>query len=215
MRASIICNVAIGIAMRAAIAIGIALSNTSLYAQSCPPGTACDQFPTGTIAPATQPAATQNTVTTSGPVNSETTISVGTIASQVLNWVWAAVGAIIIPFAVNALLKLAARVGIQNVDALRARLVATITNGANLAVKEGGEELKLLPAVEVKNQTEARIIQYVQAHGAETIRALGLEPTSPRAVEAIKAQLATAISDPSVPTPKILDPIDDATKVGF
>jgi hypothetical protein len=49
-------------------------------------------------------------------------------------------------------------------------------------------------------------VAYVQDHGADAIKTLGLDPQSGAAVEAIKARIETAIADPTIPTPKILDP---------
>src|ERR1700681_1817628 len=80
--------------------------------------------------PLTQiPAATQNTVTTTGPVSSETTISIGTLAGQVLTWVMAVFGVPIGTLATAILWKVLKRIGVSLTDASRARLQEIIVNG--------------------------------------------------------------------------------------
>lgn len=159
--------------------------------------------PPEAVAPA---PATQTTVQTTGPVSSNTTISVGTLAGQVLAWIAAAfagpIGAMIVWVLVRVLKKL----GIDATDALRARLQEIIVNGLNVSAKAAQERLKGQGQVEIKNAAVQNTVAYVQEHGADTIKALGLDPESGDAVEAIKARIETAIADPAAPTPPILAP---------
>jgi hypothetical protein len=52
----------------------------------------------------------------------------------------------------------------------------------------------------------ASTVAYVQDHGADTLKKLGIDPNSNIAVDAIKARIETAINDPAAPTPPVLDP---------
>jgi hypothetical protein len=163
-----------------------------------------------TTLPAAEPGApaapiTQNTVTTTGPVTSGTTISVGSLASEALAWVAAAFTGIVGTALTRWLMNLAKKSGFEITDAARDRLQEIIVNGLNAAAAKGGEELKGKGQVEIKNEVVAGAVAYTQAHATETLKALGLDPTSGAAVEAIKARIETAISDPASPTPEVLD----------
>lgn len=152
----------------------------------------------------TQSSGTQ--ITTTAPVSSETTISIGTIAGQALTWAATAftgsVGLVLTAWLVR-LFKLA---GIQATDQLRARLQEIIVNGLNTVTAALAERMRGRDPVVVKNAVVAETVRYVQAHGAETIQALGLDVQGAKAVEAIKARIETAITDPLTPTPAVLDP---------
>ena len=151
------------------------------------------------------PATTQNTVTTTGPVTSETTISVGTIAGQVFLWVMTAFGGVIGTALTTLIVKLIQRAGIQATDALRARLQGIVVNGLNLAAQEAATQLKGKLPINVNAEIKARATEYVMAHGADTIKALGIDPHSAKATEAVHAHIETAIADPATPTPTVLD----------
>ena len=157
------------------------------------------------VAQTTVPA-TQNTVTTTGPVTSDTTISVGTIAGQVLMWVASAFSVVVGGFLTRLIIKLASNAGVQGAELLSDKLDRIIVNSLNSAAAAGNQKLTGLGQVQVKNAIVADAVRYTQAHAADTIQALGLDPQSGAAVEAIKARIETAITDPSIPTPKILDP---------
>lgn len=158
-----------------------------------------------TGAPSAQSPATQNTVTTTGPVSSETTISTGSIAAQALQWVGATFGAVIGTALTALIMKWFKLAGIQISDAARARLQEIVVNGLNASAKAAETELQGKGQVEIKNATVAKTIAYVQAHGADSIKQLGLQPTEQAAVDAIKARIETAVADPTVPTPAVMD----------
>ncbi len=155
-------------------------------------------------APVASPT-TQNTVNTSGPVTSETTSSVGTLAGQVLQWLAAAFSVPIGGLLTAWLYRLFKLAGVQVADGLRSKLQEIIVNGLNVGAKSASEQLAGTAKIEVKNAIVAQAVEYTQAHGAETIKALGLDPKSGAAVEAIKARIETAIADPAAATPAILD----------
>jgi hypothetical protein len=155
-------------------------------------------------APATAPSH-QTTVTTTGPVNSTETISVGTLAGQAFLWMVTAFGGVIGTALTALIIKLIQAAGIKATDALRARLQDIVVNGLNLAAQEAAKDLKGKLPVTVNADIKARATEYVMSHGADTIKALGIDPTSKQATEAVAAHIETAIADPSVPTPAVLD----------
>jgi len=59
---------------------------------------------------------------------------------------------------------------------------------------------------EVKNQTILDAVTYAQQHGGEIIKALGLDPQSGEAIQAINARIQTALNDPKQPTPEAITP---------
>lgn len=152
------------------------------------------------------PPTTQNTVTTTGPVSSTTTIETGTLGGEALKWVAAVFGGSVGMALTAFLVKLLRNAGIQASDAMRARLQEIIVNGLNFAAKTAATDLAGRGQIAVKNAVVGEAVKYVQAHGAETLQQLGLDPNSNKAVDAIKARIETAIADPSQPTPAVLSP---------
>lgn len=151
-------------------------------------------------------AATQTTVNTTAPVSSETTISIGTLAGQVLTWIMAAFAPLIGSLIAALLWRMLGRLGIEATDALRTRLQEIIVNGLNSAAKIADEKMKGRSAIDIKSNIIAATVIYTQAHGSETMKALGLDPHSGAAVEAIKARIETAVADPASPTPAVMNP---------
>lgn len=179
--------------------------------------TATVEAPSATVPPPSAPGAvtsptatptpaTQNTITTSAPVTSTTTIDVGTYAGQALMWVASVFGTTIGGALTLLIMRMLKNAGIAGSDLLRQRLQEVIVNGLNLGAKQASDALQGRAQVEVHNAIVASAVTYAQAHGVEAIKALGLDPTSPEAVEAIKARIETAIADPAAPTPAVLAP---------
>ena len=130
-------------------------------------------------------------------------VSGGSVAGDVLSYTVAAFGTVITGFTVKLLLALAKKAGVEVTDQMRARLGEIILNGLNLGAKEAAEKLAGKGPIEVRNMAVASAITYTQVHGADTIHALGLDPTSGEAIEAIRARAETMIADPNTPTPGI------------
>lgn len=163
----------------------------------------------GSAQVAPQPVPTQTpstTIVTTAPVSSDTTISVGTLAGQVLTWLAAAFSVPVGSIAVVWLLRLMKLAGVQVTGAMKEQLQATIVNGLNAAAASTTERMRGQSQIAIKNAIVADAIRYTQDHAAETIKALGLDPQSGEAVQAIKARIETAIVDPTVPTPPVLAP---------
>lgn len=149
-----------------------------------------DGGPVTVIQPAAQPTAT---------------IDTGGLAGQALLWVMATFGTTIGTIVTAWLYKLMQAAGVRATDAMRAKLQDIIVNGLNLGAKQAAEDLQGHGKVEIKNAAVATAVVYAQQHGADTLKQLGLDPTSPEAVEAIKARIETAIVDPATPTAPVLD----------
>jgi hypothetical protein len=166
------------------------------------PGTVV--VPGGPAVVSTAPPATQNTVTTTGPVSSDTTISVGTLAGQLLMYV-ASAFVVAVGGVLTVLIKRwATSMGIQVTQQMSDQLNATLVNGLNDAAVKTAASLAGRGAVEVHNAIVNGAVAYAQDHRADTIKALGLDPQSGAAVAALNARIATLVQDPSVPTPAVL-----------
>jgi hypothetical protein len=136
----------------------------------------------------------------------ETTVSIGTLAGQALNWILTIAAVPVSGYVVLILNRFLSNLKIPMTDAARARIKEMVVNGINLAAPAVQKQLEGQGTIAIKNETVAQAVKYVQTHGADTIKKLGLDPTSPAAEEAIKAWIATAIADPTIPTPPVLDP---------
>lgn len=180
----------------AAVALLCAMAATPIvYAQV--PAPTVQSVPTQT--PSTQ-------ITTTAPVSSDTKISVGTLAGEVLTWVAAAFSVPIGGLIVFWLQRLFVLTGIQVTGAMREQLQKIVVNGLNAAAANNADRMKGRGQIEIKNAVVADAVKYTQVHAGETIKALGLDPQSGAAVEAIKARIETAITDPATPTPAAVTP---------
>jgi hypothetical protein len=156
------------------------------------------------VAPATLPV-TQNTVTTTGPVTSDTTISVGTLAGQVLEWVLAAFGVPIGSLITAWLFRAFRQAGINLTDSIRARLQQIVLNGMHLGALEAQKQLQGRGQVDIRNAAVAATIAYVRVHGTDELKALGINPNSNVLTEVVKARIAALAADPTVATPPVLN----------
>lgn len=142
------------------------------------------------------------TVQTSAPVTSTTTVNGGDLAAQVIEWLEAVFGTIIAGVGTLLIVKVRAYFGILTTDAQKAQLQLLAVNGVNAAASKAEDALRANPnlSVDIKNAVVQDAVAYVQAHGADTIKALGLDPKSGDAVDAIKARVATALNSSTTPT---------------
>ena len=130
----------------------------------------------------------------------------GQILSDIVAWGSTAFGATLATVITAGVYKFLQWMGIQVTDGQKAQLQAITVNGINAAAAKAGVSLSADKSldVNVRNQVIMDAVAYTQDHAADTIKALGLDPKSGQAVEAIKARIATAIADPSAPTPPAL-----------
>jgi hypothetical protein len=153
-----------------------------------------------------QTAATQNTITTTAPVTSDTTISVGTLAGQALTWVVAVFGVPIGGLITAWVYRLFRLAGIQMTDAMRARFQEIVLNGMHAGAAQAERDLAGRGTVAIHNEAVANTIAYARAHGADELKQMGVDPSDNAVVDVVKARIAALAADPAVATPKALDP---------
>jgi len=156
--------------------------------------------------PVQAPAATQNTITTTAPVSSETTISVGSLAGQALDWAFIAFGGVLTTFLTRLFIKLAAEAGVRITKGLSDQINEALLNGLNHGESELSAELQGKDPITIKNAIVASAVEYAQTHRADAIEKLGLNPQSGAAVQSLRARIATLVADPDKPTPAVLAP---------
>lgn len=147
----------------------------------------------------------------SSPVTTVTPVKVvkgGDVAEQLIEWLQVAFGGTIGAAALWVIMRGLQFLGIKITDAQKSQLQAIIINGINDAAAKAEVAVKNNPGldIDIKNQVVADAVNYTQSHGKEIIKALGIDPESGEAVEAIKARIATAINDPMTPTPPAITP---------
>lgn len=140
-------------------------------------------------------------------VNSSDNFNFGNVLASIWNWFWIAFGGIITAALSALLIKWMNKLGVETTAQQNTALDLMIKNALNdAAAKAGVAAQNANLSVEVKNQIVQNAIQYVQAHGPDAIKALGLDPQSGTAVAAIKAKMESVLLDPSKPTNPALQP---------
>ncbi len=163
-------------------------------------------------------AATTSTQTTTQtptePAQVTTVVKGGSYAADTIEWLKAVFGTALAAAALALMYRVFGYFGIQVTDSQRGQLQTIVVNGINDAAAKAATSLRNNPNLDigVKNKIIQDAVAYTQAHGAETIKALGLDPKSGDAVEAIRARIQTAIIDPLTPTNPALDKIIDKPK---
>jgi len=133
----------------------------------------------------------------------------GGAASTVVGYVTAAFGASIGSAVLWGIVRGLKWLGVSITDAQKNQLQGIIVNGINDAAMRAQTQLRNNPnlSIDVRSQVVRDAISYAQKHGAGVITALGLDPQSGEAVEAIRARIATAIADPNTPTDPVVTPV--------
>ncbi len=126
-------------------------------------------------------------------------VDAGTLASQVLTWTVATFGGLIGVIGSGLLVRMMNNAGIVGASLLSNRLQSIIVNGLNSAAVAATQALAGKGQIDM-NAVINSTVAYVQQHGLDTLKALGVDPTSPQAIDAIKARITSAIIDPAVPT---------------
>lgn len=156
---------------------------------------------------------TTQTKTPTEPTSVTTTVKGGTLAADVLQWIQIAllpaVGAAIIGLVLRGMSWLGIATTSQQSDQLKKIAV----EGLNSAFSTLEGRLRSDPRLDinVKGQIMADAIAYTQEHAKETLSAMGLDPKSGKAVDAIRAKIETALNDPNIATPDAITP--DSAKV--
>lgn len=160
-------------------------------------------------APDTAPASLPDLsgVVSVDPGTHKVTVDVGLFGSQVIAWLVTTFGGVV-SLAVTAwIFTLVQKMRIQATDKLRERFQQIILSGISIGAAKAEQKLRDdAPKVEIKNEAAAIAVQYVQAHGAQTAKKLGLDVKSVDAIEAIKANIEKMVNDPAVATPASISP---------
>lgn len=155
--------------------------------------------------PATTTTTVQGTGVDMTPVTTTTPVAVVTeapkgIASQAIDWLFAAVGATIAAAVAGFAGKVVQGIGFQLSEQRRARLQDLVHNGLALAAKEAGKALDNRLGGQGLDAILSRVVSYVNVQGGDTLKKLGMKPNSPEATEAIVARALRAL-EPNLPPP--------------
>ena len=132
-------------------------------------------------------------------------IDSGSIAGQVFTWAITVFGGVIATVLTGLIVKLMRKAGIEVSQAASDRLDQILLNGMHAGAAQLTPALVGKGTIEVKNATLAAAVRYVQAHGADTLKTLGVDPNDPKTIEALRARAERLIADPNIATPKALD----------
>jgi hypothetical protein len=156
---------------------------------------------------AATPAITQNTVRTTGPVSSETTISVGTLAGQALEWVTAVAAVPVSGVLTACLIRAFKLIGVTITPALSAKADEMLLHMMSQAAAELKPALAGKGQIAVKNAILSRTIELASEHHLDDLKAIGIDPTRDATVAAVRigGRLEAMINNPDIATPKVLD----------
>lgn len=129
------------------------------------------------------------------------TVAFGDYAGAILQWMLPILLPIISGILVDLYVKLRTKLGLSTSDAQRDKFQEIISNGVALGAHDARASLAGKLNFEVKDQIMATAVAYAKAHGADTIKVLGLDPMSPEAEEAIRARVAKLLSDADIAAP--------------
>lgn len=132
------------------------------------------------------------------------TVQAGSLAAQALIWVETTFGAAIAAALTALIVRWMRNAGFIGAELLSGTLDRIILNGLHAGAQQAAGALKGEGTIEIKNQVVGAAVRYAQDHGADTLKSLGVDPTSPKAVEAIKARIAKMVADPAVATPPVM-----------
>lgn len=124
------------------------------------------------------------------------TVNLGSWAASILEWI-ATIAAAPLSVIVTAwFYQLIKKMGLDNQEKYRGRFQEIVENGLALAAHDAGVKLDGTMPVTIRGQIANQTLDYVKAHGADTIKALGgANLNDPKAEEATLARIAKVLSD--------------------
>lgn len=123
------------------------------------------------------------------------TVAFGDYAGAVIEWMVPVLLPVFAAFAVDLYVKVRARLGLKTSDEQREKFQQIVENGVALGAHNARADLSGKLTFDVKNAIMASAVAYAKAHGSDTLKAIGVDPTSPEAVEAIQARAAKMLAD--------------------
>jgi hypothetical protein len=133
-------------------------------------------------------------------------IVLGDVAASIIQWAIAAFGPMIAAAVLWLVMRLLKAAGLKNTDLLKDQLQAIIVNGINIGASRAQGLMAGKGQMAIKDRAAIYAVEYTQTHAAAIIKALGLDPTSGEAVQAIRARIETALADPTTPTSPVVTP---------
>ena len=125
----------------------------------------------------------------------DTSVSVGTLGADVIEWLGAVAIPVLGTFLTKWLMALAKKAGVELSQAQSDKLDGMIENGLHDALAKAGADLTGKLTVDVKNKAVADAVAYAQAHGADTIKAMsGVDVSDPKVTEALQARAAKLLN---------------------
>jgi hypothetical protein len=122
-------------------------------------------------------------------------VAFGDYAGAIIEWMVPILMPLIAAALVDLYVKLRARLGLTTSDAQRAKFQEIVENGVALGAHDAQANLSGKLTYEVKNQVMASAVAYAKEHGSDTLKAIGVDPTSPAAEEAIRARAAKMLAN--------------------
>lgn len=145
------------------------------------------------------------------------TISMGDMAGQIIIGLVTAFGGVFTAFACHLMWRIADHFGIkvsaEQRAVIEAKASSAILHAINLAAVEAVRSMAGKGPVAIRSATVAGAVQFIQQHHADDMAPLGINTLTQGGVDRLKARIETTITDPSAPTPKVLDVADDAAVV--
>jgi hypothetical protein len=146
--------------------------------------------------PGTQTGMNAPVVVVPPPIaEAKTTVALGDYAGAITMWMLPILLPMLAAFATDLFVKLRTRLGLQTSDAQRTQFQQIVENGVALGAHEARASLSGKLTFDVKNQIMASAVDYAKNHGVDTLKAIGVDPESPEAEQAIRARAAKMLAD--------------------
>lgn len=134
------------------------------------------------------------------------TVSVGTLAGEILTWAAAAFSVPVGGLLTLWLTRLFKSAGLEVTKQMSDQLNTVLVNGLNDAATNGAKLTSGKINLAIKDPIIASAIQYAIDRKPDTLKALGLDPNDGETVKVLRARIATLAQDPAVPTPAAVAP---------
>jgi hypothetical protein len=134
------------------------------------------------------------------------TVSVGTLAGEILTWAAAAFSVPVGGLLTLWLTRLFKSAGLEVTKQMSDQLNTVLVNGLNDAAANGAKLTSGKINLAIKDPIIASAIQYAIDRKPDTLKALGLDPNDGETVKVLRARIATLAQDPAVPTPAAVAP---------
>jgi len=146
--------------------------------------------------------------TASAFAQTDTIISIGSLASDILVPLLTAFATVIAAFIVGIVYRFLKGAGIAIDETYRQRLQELVINGINWGAQQLGDSVRGKGEVDVKSMLLVNVLEYVRTHGTELFSKWGVSPNTPAFEQAIEARMTRALVDPAVPTPAAVTPAE-------